>query len=236
MAQTSRALEHSKGDPGFSDQRLANLQFASAASSGVGAGRLSSNLLVKAGRKIALDQGSDGGWHIDEESRVGSPATYGPHLATFLAWKLLSQSGRADLEESARGARGWLQDAPVQNVPSAAVFLMAFGRETQPEIAAKAQKASELLRGAQGNDGGWGAYADAPPEVFDTSLALLGLVEMPASPQRSTMLARGRAFLMQEQNVDGSWAATTRPSGGKSYAQQISTTAWATIALLSTAD
>ncbi|MEX0713581.1 MAG: hypothetical protein WD278_14585 [Pirellulales bacterium] len=41
---------------------------------------------------------------------------------------------------------------------------------------------------------------------------------------------------MDQQLEDGSWPETTRPAGGQSYAQRISTTAWATIALLATAN
>jgi hypothetical protein len=47
-------------------------------------------------------------------------------------------------------------------------------------------------------------------------------------------IARGREFLAREQLADGSWPATTRPSGGDSYAQKISTTGWALLALLRT--
>jgi hypothetical protein len=48
------------------------------------------------------------------------------------------------------------------------------------------------------------------------------------------MIQRGRAFLLAQQNTDGSWPATTRPSGGDSYAQMMSTTGWATLAVLET--
>ena len=48
------------------------------------------------------------------------------------------------------------------------------------------------------------------------------------------MIARGRAFLIARQQADGSWPETTRPSGAESYAQRISTTGWATLALLAT--
>jgi hypothetical protein len=48
------------------------------------------------------------------------------------------------------------------------------------------------------------------------------------------MITRGRAFLLAEQQDDGSWVETTRPPGNVSYAQRISTTGWATLALLAT--
>jgi hypothetical protein len=43
--------------------------------------------------------------------------------------------------------------------------------------------------------------------------------------------ARGRAYLERTQGADGAWAETTRPSGGVSYAERISTAAWVVFAL-----
>jgi hypothetical protein len=48
------------------------------------------------------------------------------------------------------------------------------------------------------------------------------------------LIARGRQWLIAQQLDDGSWLATTRPPGGESYAQSISTTAWCLQALLAT--
>ena len=48
------------------------------------------------------------------------------------------------------------------------------------------------------------------------------------------MIARGKGFLIAQQQEDGSWIETTRPPGNVSYAQRISTTGWATLALLAT--
>jgi hypothetical protein len=45
-------------------------------------------------------------------------------------------------------------------------------------------------------------------------------------------IERAHAYLVGAQNGDGSWPETTRPPGGESYAQRISTTAWALLALL----
>jgi hypothetical protein len=56
-----------------------------------------------------------------------------------------------------------------------------------------------------------------------------------ASVDRSrTAISRGRGYLIEKQLSDGSWPETTRPSGQESYAQRISTTGWATLALLAT--
>jgi hypothetical protein len=50
------------------------------------------------------------------------------------------------------------------------------------------------------------------------------------------MIGKGRAYLVATQQDDGSWTETTRPSGNESYAQRLSTTGWATLALLMTVE
>ena len=79
-------------------------------------------------------------------------------------------------------------------------------------------------------NGGWGPYPDAPSEIFDTALAILALQKWDF---RGDRLHKARAYLQEQQRPDGSWPATTRPTGGESYAQQLSTTAWAALALQS---
>jgi squalene cyclase len=64
----------------------------------------------------------------------------------------------------------------------------------------------------------------SPPEVFDTAMALLALIEVRKEPGVDELIWRGGAFLVAQQQPDGSWTETTRPSGGESYAQRLSTT------------
>jgi len=60
---------------------------------------------------------------------------------------------------------------------------------------------------------------------FLDSLKSFGLAE------NHPLILKGVNYLLATQNPDGSWAATTRPPGGNSYAQRVSTTGWATLAL-----
>ena len=57
-----------------------------------------------------------------------------------------------------------------------------------------------------------------------------------AEEKRRQAIRSGRRYLMGSQLDDGGWLATTRPPKSESYAQRMSTTAWATLALVSTAE
>jgi hypothetical protein len=223
--------DSNKGDPGFSDKRLANIQFAAALLAALEAGHVKdTNALKNAARKVAADQGQDGAWRIDAQNTVGSPATYGTTLATYIAWKILREADGP--RPAIHKAESWLQSAKPKNVPEAATLLWA-ATQSMP-FAAHQAKCLEFLRLAQTHDGGWGPYADAPPEAFDTALVLLALSEFRKTGTIGAMVRGGREFLIKEQNADGSWPATTRPRGSESYAQQVSTTGWAALALLRT--
>jgi hypothetical protein len=63
---------------------------------------------------------------------------------------------------------------------------------------------------------------------------MLGLASAESNPQIRANISKGRDALIAMQKDDGSWTETTRPPGAESYAQRISTTAWATMALLAT--
>jgi squalene cyclase len=90
------------------------------------------------------------------------------------------------------------------------------------------KQAREYLLRAQTSDGGWGEYPEMPAQVFDTAIAVIALRGQ-GLDQAAT---KGRAWLVARQQPDGGWPETTRPAGAQSYAQHISTTAWALIALL----
>jgi hypothetical protein len=78
--------------------------------------------------------------------------------------------------------------------------------------------------------------------VFDTALAVLALSLLDAEPrlarsayrpeQLKDAIASGKKYLVSQQRPDGSWPETTRPADQESYAQRISTTGWAMLALL----
>jgi len=227
--------DQNKGDPGFSDKRLASIQFASSLLAAFDAGRVKDRRSIEqAARKLAANQDADGAWRIDQGNTLGSPATYGAHLATWMALRTLKKAKLPETKEAIQRADRWLDQASPNNVLTAAALLLASADGADQSSQPKREKCLDLIRKAQTSDGGWGPYADSPPEVFDTALALLALAGLRQEPGVDDLIRRGRIFLAAEQNSDGSWPATTRPSGGDSYAQRLSTTGWATLALLAT--
>ena len=227
--------EKNKGDPGFSDQRLANIQFAASLLAATEASQVRGRGKVReAARKVAADQSSDGSWPIDAGNAIGSPATYGTVLATFMAWRVLRSADAPGTAEAVRKAGKWLRQSPTTTVLAAATSVLALAPDGTEAARARQRECLDLLRRAQTQDGGWGPYADAPPEAFDTAVVLLALAEMREAPGVKEMILRGRGFLVAQQQADGGWPASTRPPGGQSYAQRISTTGWATLALLAT--
>ena len=98
----------------------------------------------------------------------------------------------------------------------------------------RAQGLLERIARAQTPGGGWGPQLHAPAEPFDTAVVLLALRGLGDQARTREMTSRGRAYLIRSQQPSGGWPETTRPPGSQSYAQHISTSAWATLALLQT--
>lgn len=227
--------EDNKGDPASSDKQLADVQFGAALLAAVESAHVSDrHPLSQAARRIVAAQSSDGSWQIDAVSGPGSPATYGVALATHMALRTLRSADLAETRESERRAKRWLLAASVNNTPSASALLLAFSSAVDSAEKRKSDECLEYLISSQTSDGGWGPYRASPPEAFDTALALVALSSLEKRSDMERIIRRGRQYLIAQQRADGSWIETTRPSGGESYAQRLSTVGWATIALLET--
>jgi hypothetical protein len=227
--------ENNKGDPGFSDKRLATVQFAASLLASVETGHVDNRESIQtAALKVAAHQEKDGSWPIEQGERIGSPATYGTALATYTALKTMEAAALPETKEAADKARDWLRELDPNNVLEAATWLMAFADRPGEMIRSKRRACLDLILRAQSRDGGWGPYPNSPPEPFDTAIVLLALSGLASSSEVENWIRKGRDFLAAEQYADGSWPATTRPPGGDSYAQRVSTTGWAAFALIKT--
>jgi len=214
-----------KMDGGSSDKTLALYQFSAALTSAVEAGVLSDRKALRdAARSLAAVQSASGAWRVDDEGEApGSPVTWGTTLATYFGRRTLLAAGGYDAEVAR--AEAYLRNVEPRHTPDEAAVLLALPNE--PNFR---KRAVERFTRMQTSDGGWGPRQSAPAEVFDTALVLLALQ---AAGEKS-LIPRGREFLIRTQQNSGGWPETTRPSGSQSYAQHISTTAWATLALLAT--
>jgi hypothetical protein len=212
-----------KSDSPGSDRTLALYQFAAALTSAVEAGAVKNRtVLHNVARRLAAIQQPDGSWAVDDQGDApGSPVTWGTALATHFGRKTLLAAG--GFSDHASRAERWLRALKPRYLHDEAAVLLALPGD--PAIRARA---AQRFADAQTSDGGWGPRRGAPSEVFDTALVMLALQ---AAGERS-MIPRARAFLIRTQQPAGGWPETTRPAGSQSYAQHISTTAWATMALL----
>lgn len=220
--------DHNEGTPGFNNARLARIQFAAGLAAAFAAGfEKRREILVEAARLLVRDQGDDGSWSVDTGGAPGAPATYGTALATYMARGTLETAGSAEFAKPVERANRWFVQAEPANVLDAGAMLLAL-----PQSRVVQRKCLDRLLGGQGSDGGWGPQLHAPSEPFDTAIVLLALDALKDRPRTGKVVARGRAFLLARQQADGSWLETTRPPGQLSYAEHISTTAWALYALL----
>ncbi|MBL8792749.1 MAG: hypothetical protein JNM56_02465 [Planctomycetia bacterium] len=223
------------GDVEFKDDALARIQFAATLVEALQAGLLKDKApLLTAAELIVKDHHRDGCWQGGFPGDVGSPVTYGAPLATWQAREVLRFADARKYGDAIARADRWLLQAPVERVLDAAVVLHSLHGRTDRVAVERRQQCLATLRKGQSKDGGWGPFVNSSPEVFDTAIVVLALASAPPDSDTAGMLRRGRAWLVREQKADGSWPETTRPTGGDSYAQRLSTTGWAMLALLST--
>jgi hypothetical protein len=235
---------HNKTEGGIDDKPLARIQFAGALALAVRHGQASRDALARAASQLAADQQADGSWRLDTSQSLGSPTTYGTALATAAARRTLVTSERADLAPAVARADAWLRTAPADTVIDAAAILLGLEQAADQRAVDQRNRALGTIWRGEAPSGGWGPYVTVAPDVFDTALVLLALDEVArlreatasaAPARRRAAVRRGRSFLLARQQPDGSWPETTRPANQESYAQRISTTAWALLALIATA-
>jgi hypothetical protein len=241
LADTTRWLQRPEGwdrnggEGPSGDRKLARLQFAAALAAAVDAGLAKDRkALRRAAELVAGHQEKDGSWKVVAAGTLGSPATHGDALATYLARRTLGRADPRRHRAAIARADGWLRKVAVKAVPDAAAVLLALGDAKDRATRAQRERCLEAVRKGESRRGGWGPYAGSAPEVFDTALVLLALARQAPGAEVKRWRARGRAFLLATQEDDGGWPETTRPPGAQSYAQRLSTTGWATLALLRT--
>jgi hypothetical protein len=237
------AWKDNKTQGGIDDKALARVQFAAALAIAVDHGRAPRASIRDAAALLVADQKDDGSFQLDTSQSIGSPTTYGTTVATWLARRSLMAAADSQFGPAIARADRWLRVASVATVLDASAVVLGLDRSADGDAMSQRAKALETLRQGQAQSGGWGPYVTAAPEAFDTALALMALTTVKraqlAGPtirdnDVDAAIAKGRGFLLSLQAADGSWPETTRPSNQESYAQRISTTGWALLALIDT--
>jgi hypothetical protein len=172
--------------------------------------------LLEAARLLAADQSDDGSWKVEAEGTLGSATTYGPYLATYLARAVLREADLEGYRNSIEKATRWFTAQKPENALDAAAHFLATQDAASLEVVLRTQASS-------------GSWLNEP---FDTAIAMIALGTVKDRPDVKERIGRARAWLLKSQLSGGGWPGTTRPGGGNSYAQHISTSAWAAIALL----
>ena len=124
--------------------------------------------VVQAADLLAMDQAEDGSWPIDEATAVGSPATYGPPLATAVAIRALRRADAKRFRGAISRAESWLRRRPIENVQDASALLLAITGEAASDRKVIGEALAFLVR-AQNDDGGWGPFRRSASEPFDTA-------------------------------------------------------------------
>ena len=220
-----------KAADGFDDKQLARVQFASALAVAHRVGRAPRTDLEQAAKLLIADQRPDGSWTLDQSQSIASPATYGTIIATWSAHTTLIAAGVTRKHPAIVNADEWIRALKPQNVIDCAATMLALDRASDAAAEQLRRECLAILRSGQSPDGGWGPYVTTGPQVFDTAMAVLALSVVDRG-ELSDAIARGKAYLVSRQQPDGSWPETTRPADQESYAQRISTTGWALLALL----
>ena len=242
LKQPSRWDQNKARNGADDDKQLARVQFASALAVAERYGKAASTDLEAAAKLLAADQQADGSWTLDQSQSLGSPATYGTLIATWSARSTLIASGMQPDHFTIVQADRWIRSQKVENVLDASATVLALDLASDVMAENLRRDCLSILRNGQSTDGGWGPYVTAKPQVFDTALAVLALSLLEAEPrlarsayrpeQLKEAIANGKQYLVSQQRPDGSWPETTRPADQESYAQRISTTGWAMLALL----
>jgi hypothetical protein len=233
--QRPRDWDHNGGEGPFNDKVLSRIQFAAALVEALDAGMVKDKeALSRAADLVAEQQRKDGDWQVGAHGTLGSPATHGACLATSFARRVLYRADPKCHREAIAKADRWLRQAPIKNVLDAAGVLLGLEDAKDADAEAQRKHCLALIRKGEAKKAGWGPYVTSSPEPFDTAVVLLALARLPQEREVKEMRRRGRSFLLSLQRNDGSWPETTRPEGAESYAQRLSTSGWATLALLAT--
>src|SRR5262245_35379068 len=149
---------------GSEELPLAQVQFASALSAMVSAGRAQPDALDRAAALLVVHQQDDGSWRLGESQTLGGATFYGTSLATAMARRTLAGAKSSAHERPLARANAWLRSADPATVLDASSVLFGLDRDADAAAVAQRQKCRDVLKRGQGPDGGWGPYVTSQSE------------------------------------------------------------------------
>jgi ankyrin repeat protein len=147
-----------------------------------------------------------------------------------------------DVEQRRERAHRWLAAVPPLSIEERAFQLLglSWSGSSEEELA----PFRDALLDLQHDDGGWAQIASRSSDAYATGLALVALHEAAAFAPTSETYRKGVAFLLKQQQPDGSWHVETRrrlpglphfetgfPHGEDQFLSYAAS-GWATMALL----
>jgi squalene-hopene/tetraprenyl-beta-curcumene cyclase len=182
----------------------------------------------------ASQQEKDGSWNANSGGRPPVHATRDVETS-WLLLALVDPPGPWTAQR--KSAADWLsRNPPAENGHAIAMRLLVSDRVGQS--GPDAGPSLESLLRLQNEDGGWSQTKEMKSDAFATGLSLYALSAR-SGPRVAAAMGRGQAFLVKNQNSDGSWPMTSRPAepSGPGPARDLRPikyfgTAWATIGLV----
>ena len=104
---------------------------------------------------------------------------------------------------------------PVRTTDDAAMKVLAlrYTGATEAELGAAARNLESLQRA----DGGWGGNPNLAPDAYSTGLAIFALSAGRRDATPAPSYGRGAAWLLRNQEADGSWHVRSRAAKFQPY-------------------
>ena len=160
-------------------------------------------------RIIAAHQMADGHWDtIDQRP----PQSYSDFTATAVALRAIQlyahRSQQADVRRRAAGALAWLLSHEPNGTEERVAQLR--GAHWAGADSAAIQQMAEGLKASQQSDGGWKSIEGRSSDAYSTGEALVALHEAGGLPATDPVYQRGIAWLIANQERDGTWHVVSR--------------------------
>jgi hypothetical protein len=181
---------------------------------------LSPDELKRIAGHLLRHQEADGSWAWSSAPAKNRPPPFfeSDEVATLLGLMALYQQRPADpnakseISDARDKAAAWLaKTEPTDTTQANAYKLLANVQEHAPAETLQPQIDGLLAR--QNQDGGWGQLKDAASDAYATGQTLY-VLNLAGVPKDHAAVARGVKFLIETQNVDGSWPMIRRGHPG----------------------